>query len=414
VASLLALLIAFAPGAQADRAALSPPPRPLLAGRTWNATLVVRPAPRSLPRVVARPPSGKAVVFRTRRIGPGRYRVRLVLRRSGRWQLSALIGRRSKRLRAVTVVPAPPPTSPLPGATAVRVCGGATQPYLQYGLALGFGSAWVACRDQSEVQRIDQATGQVVAHIPLPGVSVWSVAAGEGAVWAISLRGSTVYRIDPATNRVAAQIALTAGVPYLWAGGGAVWASDDDGNALIRVDPQANRQVARIPVGNGPAGFAFDGSFVWILNHRENTLDRIDPARNTVLRMSTGLAGMDAAAERITVFGGALWVTGRGLDLLRVSRTSGAILGQTEIGAGGIDVVSSPTQMWVVAYEAAADLRGEPIAEAVVGVDMNGAILYRLVPTRRMHVDGVALGGGYLWLFDATSGLLSRLLVLDR
>lgn len=240
-------------------------------------------------------------------------------------------------------------------------------------------------------------------------MSVWSVAAGEGAVWAISLGGSTVYRIDPAANRVAAQIVLTAGAPYIWAGGGALWAADDNGNALIRVDPQANAQVARISVGNGPAGFAFDGSFVWILNHRENTLDRINPADNTVMRMNSSLAGMDAAAERIEAFGGVLFVTGRGLDLLRVSRANGMILGQTEIGAGGIDVVSEGANLWVVPYEAAADLRGEPIADAVLRLDPSGAITNRIVPTRQMFANGVAAADGQLWLFDAVAGLLVRL-----
>ena len=406
---LLALLVAVAPGSQADTATLSAPPRPLIVGRTWNATLVVRPQPRSRPRVVARPPSGKPVVFAARRIGRGRYRVRLVLKRTGRWQFSARIGRRSKRLRAVTVVPTPPPTSPLPGATAFRVCGGARQPYLQYGLALGFGSAWVACRNQSEVQRVDQATGRVVARIPLPGVSVWSVAAGEGAVWAISLRGSTVYRIDPSANRVVAQINLTAGVPYLWAGGGAVWAADDDGKAVLRIDPQANQQVRSYSVGDGPAGFAFDGTSVWILNHRENTLDRINPANNTVIRPGPPLGGMNAAAERISVFGGDLFVSGRGLDLLRVSRANGMVLSETEIGAGGINVVSDGANLWVVLAEAAADLRGDPIADAILRVDATGAITQRIVPTRQMFVDGVAAADGQLWLFDAVAGLLVRL-----
>ena len=161
--------------------------------------------------------------------------------------------RASSALRSVTVVPVPPPTSPLPGATAFRVCGGNAEPYLQYGLALGFGSAWVACRSQSEVQRIDRATGQIVAHIRLPGVSVWSVAAGEGAVWAISLRGSTVYRIDPLTNQVAAQIPLDAGVPYLWAGGGAVWAADDDGQGSAPHRSQAE-PADRPRAGRGRPG----------------------------------------------------------------------------------------------------------------------------------------------------------------
>ncbi len=298
----------------------------------------------------------------------------------------------------------------MPGATAFRVCGGAREPYLQYGLALGFGSAWVACRNQSEVQRIDQATGQVVARIPLPGVSVWSVAAGEGAVWAISLRGSTVYRIDPAANQVVAQITLTAGVPYIWAGGGAVWAADDDGKAVLRIDPQANQQVRTLLGRRRPGRL------------RVRRLLRLDPQppgeharpdrsseqHGDALRMSR-LPGMDAAAERIEAFGGALFVTGRGLDLLRVSPADGMILGQTEIGAGGIDVVSEGANLWVVPYEAAADLRGEPIADAVLRLDASGAVTNRIVPTRQLHANGVAAADGQLWLFDAVAGLLVRL-----
>jgi hypothetical protein len=348
-------------------------------------------------------------LFGSRRIGRGRYRVRLVLKRIGRWQLSARIGRSSTRLRAVTVRPLPPPTTPLPGASVFRVCGGARQPYLQYGLAAGFGSVWLACRERNEVQRIDVATGAVQARIRLPGVAVWSVVAGEGAVWAIALHGSTVYRIDPVANRVAAAISLEADVPYLWAGGGAVWVADDAGRAVLRVDPQTNLQVARIPVGDGPAGFAFDGSFVWVLNHRENTLDRINPMNNMVTLTTDPLGGMNAAAERIAVFGGVLFVSGRGLDLLRVSTPNGTVLSETEIGAGGINVQSDGANLWVVPAEAAADLRGDPIAEAVLRVDASGAITKRVVPTRQMFVDGLAAAGGQVWLFDAVAGLLVRL-----
>ena len=127
--------------------------------------------------------------------------------------------------------------------------------------------------------------------------------------------------------------------------------------------PGTNRQVARLPVGDGPAGFVFDGTYVWVLNHRENSLDRIDPATNTVVRMANGISpAANSAAERIASFGGSLWVTGRGLDLLRVSPSTGAVLGQTEIGPAGVDVRSDGTNLWVVAYEQAAEVRGDPVA----------------------------------------------------
>ena len=403
--TLLALLAGAAPG---PHPTLSAPPRPLISGRAWNATLVVRPAPRLRPKVVARPPSGRSLVFGTRRVGRGRYKVRLVLPRVGRWTVSARIGSRSRVLRKVTVSPLPPPTSPLPGGTAYRVCGGAREPFLQYGLTIGYGSAWVACREQRAVQRIDLATGRVLPRIQV-AEPVSAITAGEGSVWTIALRGSAVHRIDPGTNKVTASIPLNGVVPYAWAGGGALWAADDEGQAMIRIDPTSNGEVARVPVGNGPAGFAFDGSFVWILNHRENTLDRIDPVTNQVVRKATIPGGEWVAAERIAVFDGLLWITGRGLDLLRVSPATGSVVGSTEIGTGGIDVVTDGTRLWVVAYRPEGDARGEPLVESVHRIDSTGGIAATVSPTRSLHATGVAAVNGRLWLFDAAAGLVVRL-----
>jgi virginiamycin B lyase len=390
-------------------ASLSAPPRSLVAGQAWRATLVVRPAPRLAPTVLARPMLGRQSSFRATKTGRGRYRVRLVLPRAGTWRLSARVGKRSLILRSVVVRPLPRPVSPLPGATAFRVCGGAAIPYPQYALAVGFGSAWVACVRQSEVRRISLATGQVTARIRLP-VPVWSIAAGEGAVWAVALQGSVVYRIAPGSNRVIAEIGLGTQVPYLWAGAGALWVADDPGRALVRVDPGTNRPGARVPVGDGPAGFVVDGGYVWVLNHRENSLDRIDPGTNAVVRMARGLGPADtSAAERIASFGGSLWVTGRGLDLLRVSPATGAVLGTTEIGPAGVDVRSDGANLWLVSYDAAAEPRGDPVTGAVLRIAADGTVSSSVAPRRRLFANGVAAADGALWLLDSVAGLLLRL-----
>jgi DNA-binding beta-propeller fold protein YncE len=288
------------------------------------------------------------------------------------------------------------------------VCKGASGPYAQYGLALGFGSAWLACTKQSRVQRVSLATGKVEAAISLPA-AVWSIAAGEGAVWAVALGGSTVYRIDPAANRLVARIDVGTSAPYLWTGGGRVWVADDPGRALLPIDPVGNVAEARVPVGDGPAGFAFDGTYAWVLNHREGSLDRIDPSTHAVVRMANGLGPANSAPERIALFGGSLWVTGRGLDLLRLSPTTGSVLGTTEIGPAGVDVRSDGTSLWVAAYDAAAESRGDPVVGAVLRIAADGSIIGRTVPSKRLFADGMGAASGQLWLFDAVAGLLVRL-----
>jgi virginiamycin B lyase len=257
------------------------------------------------------------------------------------------------------------------------------------------------------VSRLPAARSRPASPVPVP---VWSIAAGEGAVWAAALGGSVVYRIAPGTNRVAAEIGLDTTVPYLWADGGALWVADDPGRALLRVDPGTNRPGVRVPVGDGPAGFVFDGAYVWVLNHRENSLDRIDPATNAVVRMASGLGPANtSAAERIAAFAGSLWVTGRGLDLLRIAPATGALLGQTEIGPAGIDVRSDGTNLWVASYEQAAESRGDPVAGAVLRVAADGSVISTIAPTKRLFANGLAAAGGQLWLLDSVAGLLLRL-----
>jgi len=404
---MLTLLALLAGATSPPQATISAPPRPMVAGKAWNATLVLKKAPRSNPVVVARPSSGRSLAFATRRIGRGKYRARIVLAQVGRWTLSARIGSHTRVLRKVTVSPQAPPTSPLPGGTAYRVCGGAREPFLQYGLSIGYGSVWLACRNRNAVQRVDPETGRVLATIDV-FESVWSVTAGAGGVWANALRGGDLQRIDPGSNRRLAPVVLPFAVPYAWAGGDSLWAADDEGHAIMRIAP-TGAGVASIPVGNGPAGLAYDGSFVWILNHRENSLDRIDASTNGVTRMGTIPGGEQVAAERIAVFNGLLWVTGRGLDLLRVSPVNGSVVGSTEIGTGGIDVVTDGANLWVVAYTPEGDARGEPLVASVLRIDGAGAIVSQVTPTRPFHADGVAAANRRLWLFDAVAGLVVRL-----
>ena len=85
------------------------------------------------------------------------------------------------------------------------------------------------------------------------------------------------------------------------------------------------------------------------------------------------------------------------------------MVGSTEIGTGGIDVVTDGTSLWAVAYRPEGDARGEPLVESVHRIDSTGGIAATVSPTRAFHADGVAAANGQLWLFDAVAGLVVRL-----
>jgi sugar lactone lactonase YvrE len=178
-------LLALAATTALSASAAAPPslrlsgPRVAVAETTWRATLRVSPAAAGRPAVVARRARSR-VPARVGRIGAGRYRVALFFPAAGRWSLSARVGRRTFRLGAVAVRPAP--RRPLELAEPA-------------GIAVAADGALVVAENASDrLVRIDPATGVVrrIAEVPQP----YGVAFGAGGVLYVT-SGNTLRRIDP-------------------------------------------------------------------------------------------------------------------------------------------------------------------------------------------------------------------------
>src|SRR5689334_1020418 len=202
----------------------------------------------------------------------------------------------------------------LPGATALKVCAAAGPYWPTMTLAVAGTSAWVACKEQARLVRVDTRTRRVSKSVRLRSSAI-AVRTGYGSIWALDA-GGTLYRLNPATAKIAKRISLAVRAAYnIWIGGDSVWVADDQGAAVVRVSPQTNRVVARVPAGDGPASMAFGGGSAWVVNHRDTTVNRIDLATNTSARL-TRLGG-DGAPERMAWLDDKLWITGRGTDLLK-------------------------------------------------------------------------------------------------
>ena len=138
-------------------------------------------------------------------------------------------------------------------------------------LAVGGGSVWVANHDAGTVTRIDQASGKVVADIPVPS-EPHRVAYGAGAAWVGNWHDNSVSRIDPGTNRVVGSpIPIRFRAGNLAVGAGGVWVTSDyrvdaaPGDVVVvRIDPQVNRAVETIAVGGHPIDVAATAGAVWV------------------------------------------------------------------------------------------------------------------------------------------------------
>lgn len=74
-----------------------------------------------------------------------------------------------------------------------------------------------------------------------------------------------------------------------------------------------------------------------------------------------------------------------------------------------MDVRSDGTNLWVVAYAQAAEMRGDPVAGAVLRVVADGSVISMVAPTKRLWANGVVSADGRQWMLDSVAGLLLRL-----
>ena len=155
------------------------------------------------------------------------------MRRPGRGLLATLLAAAALGVAAQAGAAGPQAAQgSIPGARAVRACAGAGPFWPTMTLALSGGTAWVACKEQSRVVRVNLARGRRTASTRLSGRPI-AVAVGLGAVWAVD-SGSTLYRLNPRTARVTRRTSLGASAAYnLWIGGGSLWVADDQGARVL-------------------------------------------------------------------------------------------------------------------------------------------------------------------------------------
>ncbi|WP_341892400.1 hypothetical protein [Variovorax sp. YR752] len=118
---------------------------------------------------------------------------------------------------------------------------------------------------EARIDKIDAATGKVLASIPAPGNGSDSgLTWAEGSLWVGEYRDRKIHQIDPATGAIRRTIEsnrFVTGVTWvdgeLWHG---TWEGDQ--SDIRRVDPASGDVIARLemPSGVGVSGLESDGA----------------------------------------------------------------------------------------------------------------------------------------------------------
>jgi glutamine cyclotransferase len=121
---------------------------------------------------------------------------------------------------------------------------------------------------EARIDKIDPATGDVVASIPAPGHGSDSgLAWAEGSLWVGQYRDRKILQIDPETGRVLRAIEsnrFVTGVTWvdgeLWHG---TWEGDE--SDIRHIDPKSGAVLQRLemPQGVGVSGLESDGADIF-------------------------------------------------------------------------------------------------------------------------------------------------------
>lgn len=302
---------------------LASPPPALVAGRAWNAVLVVRgarPARISVSAVAGR----RRVSNSARRWRGSRYRVRLVLPAAGRWTLSARLGRSRFRLGRVTVraAPRPPLLLNFPIEAALDPTG----------------ALLLVENGAGRVLRIDPASGRSATLAPLP--RPFGVARAPSGDLYVS-EANTVRRIDPARRvTTVAQADSDVGPVAIDAAGNVYFTTR---TRIFRIEggtgPVTHYAGTGVEGDGGDGGHALQAEFrqphglaigadgaLYVADTDNNRIRRIDPAT----RVITAFAAMRIPSGLGVGPDGALYVAQpENHRVLRVDRT-----GNTTVAAG--------------------------------------------------------------------------------
>ena len=174
------------------------------------------------------------------------------------------------------------------------------------GVAVGYGSVWVANSSDGTLARIDAVSGTVKSTIAL-GSNATDVAAGAGAVWVSDRTGDRVFRVDPQTDQVTGVINVGTGPTSLAVGFGSVWVANSLDGTVSRIDPQTNTVTGTVAVGDGAGAVAVAGGGVWVSSQYAGTVARIDPVTDAITRT----VRVGSRPQGLAVAGGLVWVGAR-------------------------------------------------------------------------------------------------------
>lgn len=212
-------------------------------------------------------------------------------------------------------------------------------------LATGLGAIWAPLCDAGRIARVDEKSAGVGLPIELRPIDpAGRIGTSVGSVWIATAAAGVLSRVDAETGAVVAEIRVAAEPSSVVATGDAVWVTSATGHVLTHVNAHTNEVVATVKVGPRPGRLAVGEGAVWTLNRGDGSVSRVDPATHKV--EATIAVGQVAAGGEIAAGAGSVWVSAKGLPLVRIDPAANRVA-QRFTGEHGGAVLVAHDSLWL-------------------------------------------------------------------
>lgn len=194
--------------------------------------------------------------------------------------------------------------------------------------------------DGGRVDRVDPATGAVVASAEIAGAGgpCQGIGVGFDSVW--SCDGTDVVRLalEPFEQVATIDAGKAASQGHLATGFDRVWVLQGDGSTLAGIDPEAGVVGDPIPLPVRGHDLAVGVTGIWIVSALDDAVVVIDPSSGAVLHRIDGVAGPTA----LGITDDAVWV-GASDAVHRIDEATAMIEETVEGGIGRDGAVAPDT-----------------------------------------------------------------------
>lgn len=338
------------------------------------------------------------------------------------------------------VVPSPEETATLRGEITATLQVGEDVRSVVYGQ----GSVWVAVSNNDgtfagQILRIDPATNETVATIPVETIPTWEVGGGsmvvaDGSLWVTggveapggldSPGGGTdaaVVRIDTTTNAVVDRFTVggTVGADLTFLDGD-LWVllfgdeTVDHSMEIVRVDPSTGQVLARIPLtANWAQTIVAAGGRLLVIEGGPRAVNvggqmtSIDPGTNAVAARSE-IPSPYSATGPVVAWRGEVWA-GAGAGFARFDAATGELIDRSSdldparLSLGRMSLEADDTGIWFLGYNGVAGEGPNRLAR----FDPETDTVIELVALEEGNPVAMAVGPDSVWILNY-EGTLTR------